>query len=141
MAKSGPIIIIEDDADDEEIFRAVLGELNVTNELVCFRTTKEAFQFLSATTEAPFIILSDINLPGQTGLNFKRQLDSDPVLRRKSIPFIFYSTSANQEEVTEAYTQMTIQGFFQKAGKIEDIKKHLKLIFDYWKECRHPNSV
>ncbi|MCW3090651.1 MAG: response regulator receiver protein [Ferruginibacter sp.] len=138
--KSGPIIIVEDDADDESILREILSEISVTNQVTWFQNCNDAFQYLKTTTEQPFIILSDVNLPGQKGTEFKKRIDKDPQLRKKSIPFVFYSTSVDQHTVNEAYTEMTVQGFFQKKESYEDIKRNIKLIIDYWKDCKHPNT-
>jgi CheY-like chemotaxis protein len=140
MAKFGPIVIVEDDFEDEDIFQDVLKDLDVKNKLVWFRHTKDAFDYLKTTNEQPFIIFSDVNLPGQNGIEFKRQIDADHQLRQKSIPFVFYSTSVDRENVTKAYTEMTIQGFFQKKNSFDKIKETLKLVFDYWEICKHPNS-
>src|SRR3954447_12198428 len=140
MAKSGPIVIVEDDIDDVEIITDVFKELDTPNKLTFFSNGPDAFHYLKTTTEQPFIILCDINLPMVNGLNFKKQIDSDPQLRQKSIPFIFLSTSAGKRAVTEAYTEMTVQGFFKKDSSIDEIKKALTLIIDYWKLCKHPNS-
>ena len=89
MANSGPILIIEDDVDDKAMFQEILVELNIKNQLVWFQQCDEAFHYLKSTTVQPFIIFSDINLPIQSGIEFKRQIDSDKDLRRKSIPFVF----------------------------------------------------
>lgn len=97
-------------------------------------------EYLKLTTEHPFVIFCDVNLPGQNGIEFKKNLDADPYLRKKSIPFIFYSTSADARSVNEAYTKMTIQGFFQKKDDYNDIKNDIRIILDYWKVCKHPNS-
>lgn len=141
MAKSGPVIIIEDDEDDKDIFQEVLNELSVTNKLVWFTHPQDAMNYLKTTIEQPFIIFSDVNLPRQSGLEFKRQIDQDSELRRKSIPFVFYSTAVEQKAINEAYTQMTIQGFFRKPDNFEEIKRTIKLIFDYWLVCKHPNTM
>jgi len=141
MAKSGPIVVLEDDADDRGILEEVLKELNIGNKLVWFTKADEAYKYLKTTTEQPFVIFSDVNLPGQNGIDFKRQLDGDEDLRKKSVPFIFYSTSVDQRYVNEAYTQMTVQGFFQKNNSYEEIKENIKLILDYWRVCKHPNST
>ena len=138
--KSGPIIIIEDDNDDKVIMKEILKELQVENKEIWFTNSKDAMTYLCSTSESPFLILCDINLPGKNGIEFKRSVDSDLYLRKKSVPFIFYSTTADVNSVTEAYTQMTVQGFFQKKDKYEDIKHDIKIIIDYWKACRHPNS-
>jgi CheY-like chemotaxis protein len=140
MPQSGPIIIVEDDKDDQEIVRDIFKELKINNKLIFFGNPKTAFDFLKITAEQPFIILSDINLPQQNGVEFKRQIDEDPQLRAKSIPFIFFSTSADKRAVDTAYKEMTVQGFFQKKSKYDELKSTVKLVLDYWKECRHPNS-
>src|SRR5687768_2818899 len=93
--KSGPIILVEDDADDEDIFEEVLKELKVYNKIVWFINAKDAMEYLKATSEQPFIIFCDINLPGLSGIEMKRKIDADKELRRKSIPFVFYSTAAD----------------------------------------------
>ena len=138
--KSGPIIVIDDDADDKDLFESILKELAVQNKRLWFANCKDAFDYLRTTEEQPFIIFCDVNMPGLAGIEFKRQIDEHPSLRKKSIPFIFYSTSVNQATVNEAYTKMTVQGFFQKKHRHEEVKRDIKLMLDYWHECRHPNT-
>jgi CheY-like chemotaxis protein len=138
--KSGPIVLLEDDPDDEDIFEEILQELKIPNKLNWFTRAEEAFNYLKTTSEQPFIIFSDVNVPGQTGVEFKRQIDMDPELRRKSIPFVFYSTAADQATVTEVFVHLTVQGFFQKSNSYEETKKNIQMILDYWKVCKHPNA-
>jgi CheY-like chemotaxis protein len=139
MSKTGPIILIEDDEDDKNIFMSVVRGLGYKNLIIWHENADEAFNYLCTTTDSPFVIFSDVNLPGINGLDFKKKIDDVPELRRKSIPYIFYSTSANQHDVNVAYTQMTIQGFFKKDGDYDVMKKHISLILEYWSVCRHPN--
>ena len=139
--RSGPIIVVEDDIDDKEIFDAALQELQSANKIIWFNNCYDAWDYLKTTTDSPFIIFSDVNLPKKSGLEFKKQIDEDNQLRKKSIPFVFYSTSVNQDTVNEAYTKMTVQGFFQKSNRFEEMKQTIKLILDYWRVCRHPNVI
>jgi CheY-like chemotaxis protein len=138
--KSGPIILVEDDEDDKLIFEEIVKELGVTNRIIWLNNTLDAFDFLKSTHKKPFLIMCDINMPIQNGIEFKFQIDNDPDLRTKSIPFIFYSTSVPQEAVDIAYKEMTVQGFFQKGAEYQEIKKNLKIIIDYWSCCKHPNQ-
>jgi CheY-like chemotaxis protein len=140
MSLKGPLIIVEDDPDDEELMREVLKELNVTNEIIVFINASLALNYLRKNTSAPFLIMSDVNLPGLNGIEFKRQIDYDPELRRRSIPFLFYSTSIEQNVVNEAYMKMTVQGFFLKQQTYEEIRNVVGTIVKYWQYCRHPNS-
>lgn len=132
--------MIEDDEDDKDILLDVMKELNVTNPLIWFKNSFDAMNYLQSMTEQPFFILCDINLPKQNGIEFKKTIDQDKQLRKKSIPFIFYSTAANQKLIEEAYTEMAVQGFFQKSTSFEEIKRTVRLIMDYWSACKHPNS-
>jgi len=137
---TGPIILVEDDEDDIEIFKEVLRELDFPNQLISFRRPDNAYHFLDKNNEQPFIIISDVNLPGMSGLEFKNKLDANENLRKKSIPFIFYSTSAEKKYITTAYINLTVQGYFRKADNIRAIKNQLTIILEYWKICQHPNS-
>lgn len=140
MAKSGPIIIVEDDLDDEELIKEALTELGVSNKIIHFANGEDAFLYLRSTLEQAFLILCDVNMPKLNGVEFKRKIDEDPELRKKSIPFVFFTTSVDQSAVTESYTKMTVQGFFKKSNSYEELKKLLTLIIDYWKICYHPNT-
>ena len=108
--------------------------------LFSLKDAQTLFSFLKSTTKQPFIILCDINLPQLNGLEFKKQLDADAELRHKAIPFIFFSTAATKPIVTEAFTQMTVQGFFQKSHNIEELKHKLFIIMEYWRLCTPPNT-
>jgi len=138
--RARPIILIEDDIDDKDILEEVLTELNLPNKVIWFKNCIDAWQYLYTTTDSPFIIICDINLPLQSGMDFKRQIDTNLEMRRKSIPFIFYSTSASQKLVNEAYMQFTVQGYFKKEYDFEEIKNNMRVILTYWSICKHPNA-
>lgn len=140
MAKSGPIVVVEDDNDDLDILKEALRENEVGNELICFSNGPDAFDYLKNTTQQPFLILCDVNLPRQNGIEFKTQIDSDEYLRQKSVPFIFYSTYVSQYAVNEAYKNLTVQGFFQKNDTYQEFKNVIKTMVDYWSLCKHPNN-
>jgi len=138
--QSGPIILIDDDIDDKEVFVDILKDLQVPNSVIWFQSCDEAFTYLKETTEQPFIIFCDLNLPGLPGIECKRNIDNDKELRKKSIPFVFCSTTADQKIVNEAYTKMTVQGFFQKGHDLNQMKQQIQLIHNYWTTCKHPNT-
>lgn len=141
MSKTGPILIIEDDKEDKEMLEDVLRDLNVKNPIVWLENTQQAYDYLCDAKESMFIIFCDINMPGRNGLELKLKIDEHKELRQKSIPFIFYSTSANQKDVNDAYAKMTVQGFFQKGNDYTEMKNVIKLILDYWTLCKQPNIL
>lgn len=140
MSKSGLIVVVEDDGDDKEIFESIVREIDINNKIEWFSETQSAFHFLKTSKENIFLIFSDINLPGQSGIEFKRAIDADTALRKKCIPFVFLSTQPSRKDILEAYTQMTVQGFFTKGSNYNEMKAMLKYIFAYWKYSSHPDS-
>lgn len=140
MSKSGPIILFEDDQDDRIFMEKIFTEIGIDNERVYLKNAAEALDFLTHTKKSIFLIFCDVNLPGMNGLELKREIDNNPQLRLKSIPFVFYSTSIRQEQVIEAYSELTVQGFFKKENDFADTKKTISVILAYWKLCRHPNK-
>ncbi len=139
MIPNGPIVLIEDDHDDALTIREALKDLNIGNEFIYFPDTIQALKFLSETKKQPFLIICDINMPFQNGLDFKKNIDDHPELKKKCIPFIFYSTSARPDDVAEAFLHMSIQGFFKKSNSYPEILKDITAIIDYWKKSKHPN--
>ena len=138
-SKDGPLIIVEDDIDDQEIIKEVLQSLGVSNTLLLFSDGLEALTYLQTTSDQPFLILCDINLPKLNGLELREEINADVRLRRKSVPFIFYSTNAGREAVEKAY-DLTVQGFFIKNNTLQQLRDTLALIIAYWSECKHPNN-
>ncbi|TDH28791.1 response regulator [Segetibacter sp. 3557_3] len=140
MSKLGPIVIVDDDQDDWEIYEMVFRDLNVTNPVRFFDLCQNAYDYLYTTDEAPFLIICDVNMPRMNGIEFRQRITGNEILRRKSIPFIFMSTTAAQGVVEEAYA-LTVQGFFEKGKTIDLTRETLRLIVEYWSNCRHPNTL
>jgi CheY-like chemotaxis protein len=136
----GPIVIVEDDQDDQEIYSECIKAIGVQNELRYFDEPQQALEYLTTTEEQPFIIISDINMPGMTGLEFKKTIQQDPYLNAKGIPFVFISTDASNASIRHAHA-LSVQGYFKKPSSIEAYKDMLKKMFDYWSICKHINNT
>src|SRR6187399_590307 len=140
MNKKGPIVIIEDDVDDQDILTDIFKELNYENKLVFFGDSLKALEFLTDTDIEPFLVLSDINMPKLNGMELREKVHNNEDLRLKSIPYLFFTTTAEQKHVIDAYSK-SIQGFFVKPGNFTKLKSTIKIIVEYWQECVSPNYV
>lgn len=134
----GPIVIIEDDPDDQVVLQEAFENLKVPNPLRFFNNGKDAYHYLDTTTEKPFLVFSDINLPGLSGAELKRQINSVTHIRRRSIPFVFLTTTSAHAAVMEAYESLA-QGFFTKPNNMKSLEQMLEMILNYWKLSRHPD--
>lgn len=140
MNKKGPIVIIEDDMDDQNILAEVFKELDYGNDLVFFGDGIQALDYFTTTKIEPFLVISDINMPKLNGLELREKIHNNEDLRLKSIPYLFFSTSAEQKHVIDAYSR-SIQGFFVKPHDYVKLKAIIKKIVEYWQECESPNYI
>ena len=139
LNQNGPIIIIEDDMDDQEILIEVFQNLKYPNELMFFSDGEKALEFIYTKNVVPFIIISDINLPKLNGFELRQKLKTDANLALRCIPYLFFSTALNQKAVIDAYS-LSVQGFFVKQNTMAELEKTISVIMEYWKRCAAPNN-
>jgi CheY-like chemotaxis protein len=137
--KNGPIIIIEDDQDDQEFLTEVFQNLNYQNKILFFWDGETAFEHIVSSDERPFLILSDINMPRLSGFALRDKLKTDAKLSHKCIPYLFFTTAANQKAVIDAYSR-SVQGFFTKQSTMFELEKTISVIMEYWRRCAAPND-
>jgi CheY-like chemotaxis protein len=139
MDKSGTIIVIEDDPDDQFVLEEAFNELGYPNRRIYFEDGLSALDYLYSTPERPFIIISDINLPKLNGLELRNKVQTDANLSLKCIPYIYFTTAINQKAVIDAYST-SAQGFFIKPTSFEELKETIEVMIKYWIKCAAPNN-
>ena len=139
MNSKGPVIIIEDDADDQEVLYEVYKKLDYPNEIIFFSDGQQALDYLNRTDTIPFLILSDINMPKLDGFQLRNKIKTEAKLQVKCIPYLFFSTASTQKAVIDAYS-LSVQGFFIKQNSMAELEKTITVIMEYWKRCIAPNN-
>ena len=139
MNRNGPIIIIEDDPDDQVLFLEVYKKLNHPNDIIFFFDGQEALDFLNKTDLIPFLIMSDINMPRLDGFELRDKIRTDAQLQIKCIPYLFFSTASSQKAVLDAYS-LSVQGFFVKENTMAELERTISIIIEYWKKCVAPHN-
>jgi len=137
MNKKGPVIIIEDDLDDQGFLIEIFTRLNYSNKLIFFPNGSQAYDFLSTTEEMPFIILFDVHMPFINGFDLKSKIKTNCESGIQCVPFLFFSTTTTKNILVDAYTKST-QGFFIKDNSLSELEKTIKVIMEYWKRCVSP---
>lgn len=137
MRKSGPIIVIEDDLEDQQILDEIFRNLDLPNKVIFFSDGQDALEYLSTTLDQPFLILSDINMPRMDGFQVRNKIVRDEKL--KCIPYLFFTTGVDKKAVHDAYA-MCVQGFFLKPASMSQLQDTVKKIIEYWQECYAPSQ-
>ena len=139
MNKNGPVVVIEDDEDDQEMLESIFKDLNYPNDVIFFKDGNDALEYLNRTDVNPFLILSDINMPKINGFEMRAKVHENELLQIKCIPYLFFTTNANKKSVIDAYA-MSVQGFFVKPNSYEKLVNTIQKIMEYWKECIAPSE-
>jgi len=138
--RQNPILIIDDDQDDLDMIKEAADRLNLNRPIHFFRNGSELESFLQSSAEPPFLIISDVNLPGEDGFDIKKRISRNKDLRYLSVPFIFWSTDASEKQIQYAF-DLPAQGFFFKAGNFEELCDTFKTIVNYWQKSQHPKRL
>lgn len=136
MNKTGPIILIDDDLDDQELLRELFADLNLKNEVCIFPDGEAALNYLSDPNIHPFLIISDIKMPKMDGFELRRQVVARSE-NSKTTPFLFFTTGSTPQTLNNAYS-LSVQGIFQKPVRYKEWKETLFNIVQYWTTCMGP---
>ena len=139
MNKTGPIIVIEDDLDDQEILEIIFDKLGYANEIIYFTDGNKALEYLNQSDVQPFLILSDVNMPKINGFELRNKVFTNEQLQTKCIPYLFFTTNADKKSVVDAYA-LSVQGFFLKPSSLEALENTIRKIVEYWQECIAPSQ-
>ncbi len=138
-SNSNPIIIIDDDPDDLEIFQEGFKELGVDNEIIVFTDGNKFYDYISRTDRKSFFIFCDINMHKINGFDLKKKIFDNEELRLKCIPFLMLSTSGAPTSVIDAYS-LNVQGYFIKPHSVSAIKDMFEIVVKYWSLSQRPAS-
>ena len=98
--KNLTFFLIDDDADDREIFDLALKQVNPDHICVSAENGELAIEKLMAEQDfLPDYIFLDLNMPVMSGKDCLREIKKIP--RLKSVPVIVYSTSSAQMDIDE----------------------------------------
>jgi CheY-like chemotaxis protein len=127
------VFVVDADADDVELFCEAILEVNPTIGCVFAKNGREAFDLLQTTTEKPFLIFTEINMPIMDGIALIECIKKHKAL--KDIPIIVYTAAKfflrfNENEMVDVKVKCLELGasqFIEKPstfGQIVETIKH-----------------
>jgi CheY-like chemotaxis protein len=118
------VFLIDDDADDREIFAESLKSLDISVRFEEAKNGSDAFEKLNAADfKKPDLIFLDLNMPVMDGKQFLILIKQDENF--KDIPVIIYSTSSNAQDKTFALEHKAVL-FMTKHYSISQLQKEIK---------------
>jgi CheY-like chemotaxis protein len=138
-----PILIVEDQLEEQDRISMSLSFLKIDNPLIFAVNRKTTFAYLDSLPETilrskrlPGLIILDYYLQGEAAFNILKDIKSHPVYRQ--IPVIVFSTSNSVTDLNACYAH-GCNGYFQKPDSEEGYHKILEIVYNFWfKEVELP---
>ncbi|WP_126244068.1 response regulator [Chitinophaga rhizosphaerae] len=112
------LLLIDDDADDQEIFLSALAFIDNSIRCSLASNGQEGISHLDASESLPDLIFLDLNMPVMNGMQFLQELKTSQ--RTKHIPVIIYSTASDQHTIRQALELGAFQ-FYTKPEKFSEL--------------------
>jgi two-component system response regulator len=137
MLQKKTILLIEDNADDEELTIRALKKNNVANQLVVARDGAEALDFLFGTgaysegesAVLPGLVLLDLKLPKIDGLEVLRRIRANDRTRR--VPVTVLTSSREQQDLINSY-DLGANSYIRKPVDFNQFAEAVRQLGLYW---------
>ncbi|HAZ08192.1 MAG TPA: two-component system response regulator [Elusimicrobia bacterium] len=138
------ILLVEDNAQDEELTLRVLRKHHVANDIQVARDGQEALDCLFGGGSAPRaegavlkpkLVILDLNLPKVDGKEVLRRIKSDPNTR--DIPVVMLTSSREERDLVESY-RLGVNSYVVKPVQFEDFSEAVRLLGLYWLLINQP---
>lgn len=143
MATERPILLVEDNPDDEALTLRAFSKNKITNPVVVARDGVEALDYLFGTggqenrkiNPMPAVILLDLKLPRIDGLEVLRRIRAHE--QTALLPVVVLTTSKEQQDITEAY-RLGANSYIRKPVDFEKFIYAVGQLGLYWLVLNEP---
>ncbi len=145
MPTERPILLVEDNPDDEALTLRAFSKNDIPNPVVVARDGVEALDYLFATdsrdgrnTNAmPAVILLDLKLPRIDGLEVLKRIRAHE--RTALLPVVVLTTSKEQQDILEAY-RLGANSYIRKPVDFERFIQAVGQLGVYWLSLNEPTE-
>lgn len=120
------IFLVDDDADDRELFKLALYKVNAECSLTLFTGGREVIAHLgNPENELPHILFLDLNMPAYSGFECLHEITRQPALR--SVSVAIYSSSKSEEDI-EATLSAGANIYIEKPDDFAKLQEALRYV-------------
>lgn len=124
-----PIILIEDNEQDELLTIRALNQNNFSNEIIVLRDGDEAINYFKTMTIVPQVILLDLKLPKRDGLEVLSHLRAN--LNTKRVPVVILTTSNEELDIVRGY-DLGANSYVRKPIDFNQFASAVESLGSYW---------
>lgn len=124
-----PIILVEDNPDDERLTIRALRRGNIANQILVARNGEEALTMVLNANPLPSVVLLDLKLPKVDGLEVLRQLRANE--RTHTLPVVILTSSTEERDIIDSYS-LGANSYVHKPVEIEKFTEAVRQLGLYW---------
>ena len=133
----GVILLVEDNENDEILTCRALKNYSILNDVIVARDGEEAMDYLLGAGKyadqpqksMPVLVLLDIKLPKQNGIEVLRQIRSHE--KTKLLPVVMMTSSNQESDVMESY-KLGANSYIVKPVDYAQFNEAVKQVGLYW---------
>ncbi|HEY9690079.1 MAG TPA: response regulator [Coleofasciculaceae cyanobacterium] len=129
MIYTKPIVLIEDNPDDEQLTVRALRRGKIANEIVIARNGEQALQTLFSMKVLPSVIILDLKLPKISGLDVLRQIRANA--QTQFLPVVILTSSGEDRDIIESYS-LGANSYVQKPVDFNEFNEAVHRLGLYW---------
>ncbi len=141
-----PILLVEDNPDDEVLTLRALKKNRILNEVVVARDGVEALDYLFGsgphagrdTHVLPQVVLLDLNLPRLGGLEVLRRIRDDA--RTALVAVVILTSSKEDEDILRSYKNGA-NSYVRKPVEFADFSEAVRTLGLFWLLLHEPAPV
>ncbi len=128
--KAVRLLLVEDDETDVLFVQRCLAKHDAAVSLTVARDGSEALAILrdGSVAGVPYVVLTDLNMPGMSGHELIEEIRSDPTLAHNVI-FVL-SSSRLMGDIRRTYSH-NVAGYLTKQEAPAEQKRQVNMILDY----------
>ncbi len=129
MSAVRPILLVEDNPDDERLTLRALRQCNLANPVVVARNGEAALQRVFSPEPLPCVVLLDLKLPKVDGLEVLRQIRASD--RTRLLPVVMLTSSSEDRDIIESYS-LGANSYVRKPVNIDEFTEAVCQLGLYW---------
>jgi two-component system response regulator len=138
-----PLLLIEDNPDDEALAVRALRKRNIGNPMVICRDGAEALEYVFGTgkyegrspTDFPAVTLLDLKLPKVDGLTILQRIRADE--RTRLMPVVVLTSSSQEVDIVRSY-ELGANSYVRKPVEFEQFLDAVNQLGLYWLILNEP---
>jgi two-component system response regulator len=137
MTRERPILLVEDNPDDEEFTLRALQRAKITNPVIVVHDGSEAVDYLFGlgaharrdASPPPAVVLLDLKLPKLSGIDVLRRMRGDA--RTRYVPVVVLTSSSQDEDILRSY-ESGANSYVRKPVEFADFATAVAQLGVYW---------